>query len=150
MIGNISEMKKIDVEHDEYTLYIPLYFWCSKSTFLSFPTCSLNNQDFQISVTLNDAIDCINYKGESIPTSLPNISLSYFLVDYIYLDLEEQRLFKTEPHNYLIEQVQELTDNIITETSRINLAFDKPCKYILWSTNLNRYYERNKVFIICI
>ena len=144
MIGNVSSLKKIDIDHDEYTLYIPLYFWCTKSTFLSFPICSINNQNFQVTVTLNDAIDCINYKGSSVPTDLPKISSSYLLVDYVYLDIMEQSLFKSEQHNYLIEQVQDLTDNINTETSRINLAFDKPCKYIIWASNLDRYYNRNK------
>ena len=130
MIGNVPN-EKVDIDHDEYTLYIPLYFWCTKSTFLTFPICSLRNQNLQINVTLNEAIDCINYKGLTEPTSLPNIISSFFLVDYIYLDIEEQRFFKSETHNYLIEQVQELTDSITTETSRINLAFDKPCKYII-------------------
>jgi hypothetical protein len=144
MIGNIPEMKRLDVVHPESTLYIPLYFWLTKSSVLTFPTCVLRNQDFQITVTLNDAIDCINYKGTSVPDNLPNISSAYFLIDYVYLDLNEQQLFKSEDHNYLIEQVQELTDNITAETHRINLAFDKPCKYILWAANLNRFYERNK------
>ena len=146
MIGNIPSLKNIDVDHDEYTLYIPLHFWFTKSTFLSFPICSLYNQNFQVTVTLNDAIDCINFKGTTEPTDLPNIITSYLLVDYIYLDIEEQTLFKTktDKHEYLIEQVQELTDNINLETSRINIAFDKPCKYIIWATNLDRFYNRNK------
>ena len=144
MIGNTSSMKSIDVDHDEYTLYIPLNFWFTKSSFLSFPICSINNQDFQVTVTLNDAIDCINYKGSSVPSDLPNVTSSYLLVDYVYLDLMEQTLFKNEKHEYLIEQVQDLTDNINLQTTRINLAFDKPCKYILWASNLDRYYNRNK------
>lgn len=144
LIGNTSAMKNIDVDHDEYTLYIPLSFWFTKSTFLSFPICAVNNQKFQVSVTLNEALDCINYKGSSEPTSLPNVTSSYLLVDYVYLDLAEQSLFRTEPHNYLIEQVQDLTDSINLETSRINLSFDKPCKYLLWGSILDRYYNRNK------
>ena len=120
MIGNTSSMKSIDVDHDEYTLYIPLNFWFTKSSFLSFPICSINNQDFQVTVTLNDAID-LNYKGSSVPSDLPNVTSSYLLVDYVYLDLMEQTLFKNEKHEYLIEQVQDLTDNINLQTTRINL-----------------------------
>ena len=144
MIGNVSSMKNIDVEHEEYTLYIPLNFWFTKSTFLTFPVCAINSQNFQVTVTLNEAIDCINYKGSTEPTDLPNVTSSYLLVDYIYLDLAEQSLFKTEQHNYLIEQVQDLSDNINLQTSRVNLSFDKPCKYIIWATNLDRFYNRNK------
>lgn len=144
MIGNVSSLKNIDVDHEEYTLYIPLNFWFTKSTFLTFPICAINNQNFQITVTLNEAIDCINYKGTSEPTNLPNVTSSYLLVDYVYLDIEEQSLFKNEQHNYLIEQVQELSDNINLLTSRVNLSFDKPCKYIIWATNLDRFYNRNK------
>jgi hypothetical protein len=144
MIGNTASMKNINVDHDEYTLYIPLNFWFTKSTFLSFPICAINNQNFQVTVTLNEAIDCINYKGASEPTDLPNVTSSYLLVDYVYLDLVEQSLFRSEQHNYLIEQVQDLTDNINLQVSRINLSFDKPCKYIIWAANLDRYYNRNK------
>lgn len=144
LIGNTADMKKIDIDHDEYTLYIPLNFWFTKSTFLSFPVCAINNQNFQITVTLNEAIDCINYKGSTEPSNLPNVISSYILVDYIYLDLAEQALFRKEQHNYLIEQVQDLTDNVNLQLSRINLSFDKPCKYLIWASNLDRYYNRNK------
>lgn len=144
MIGNISEMKRIDVNHDEYTLYIPLYFWCSKASFLTFPTCSLKNQDFQLTVTLNSAIDCINYKQNNVPTTLPEITSSYLLVDYIYLDLMERDLFKNDVHYYLIENLQEMTDTIDSQTARYPLTFDHPSKYIIWASNLNRFYNRNK------
>tara|TARA_Y100000591_G_scaffold131694_1_gene112848 strand:+ start:20610 stop:22232 length:1623 start_codon:yes stop_codon:yes gene_type:complete len=144
MIGNVSSMKNIDVEHEEYTLYIPLNFWFTKSTFLTFPVCAINNQNFQVKVTLNDAIDCINYKGTVEPTDLPNVISSYLLVDYVYLDVAEREKFMSVQHNYLIEQVQDLTDNINLQTSRVNLSFDKPCKYIIWATNLDRFYNRNK------
>lgn len=144
LIGNTTDMKKIDIDHDEYTLYIPLNFWFTKSTFLSFPVCAINNQNFQVSITLNEASDCINYKGSVEPSNLPNVISSYILVDYIYLDLAEQALFRKEQHNYLIEQVQDLTDNVNLQLSRINLSFDKPCKYLIWASNLDRYYNRNK------
>lgn len=144
MIGNIPEMKRIDSNHDEYTLYIPLYFWCSKASFLTFPTCALRNQDFQLTVTLNSAIDCINYKQNNIPTNLPEIISSYFLVDYVYLDLMERNLFQTDIHYYLIENVQEMTDTVDAQISRYPLTFDHPSKYIIWASNLNRFYERNK------
>ena len=144
MIGNVSSMKNIDVEHEEYTLYIPLNFWFTKSTFLTFPVCAINNQNFQVTVTLNDAIDCINYKGTVEPTDLPNVTSSYLLVDYVYLDVAEREKFMSVQHNYLIEQVQDLSDNINLQTSRVNLSFDKPCKYIIWATNLDRFYNRNK------
>lgn len=143
MIGNVPEMKRIDVDHPEYTLYIPLNFWLCKTSYLAFPTCALNNQDFQINVTLSNALDCINYKGDE-PLDLPTINSSYFLIDYIYLENEERNLFKTNGHTYLIETVQEIEDTITSQISRINLTFDRPSKYIIWTSNLNRFYERNR------
>jgi len=145
MIGNVDGLKNIDVDHDEYTLYIPLNFWFTKSTVLSFPLCSIDG-NIQINVTLNHALDCINWKGTNEPSdNLPNIISSYLLADLIFLDEEEKRYFETDPNiEYLIETVDEITDHITTQDFRHNLTFQNSCKYIMWATNLNRYYNRNK------
>ena len=152
MIGNIPELKNLQNEHDYYTLYIPLNFWFCKTTNLSYPICALINQQFQIIVKLRESIDCINYRGIIEPNlyEIPQILSGYLLVDYVYLENEERHLFKTNNHEYIIEQVQDMTDTIVTQDSRINLIFDHPCKYLVWFINLNRYYERHAYLVWCI
>jgi len=145
MIGNIPELRNLEHEHDFFTLFIPLNFWFCKATSLSYPICALINQQFQIIVKLRDSEECINYMGVIGPNSyeLPDVLSGYLLVDYVYLENEERNLFKSNSHEYIIEQVQDMTDTIVSPESRISLIFDHPCKYLLWFVNLNRYYERH-------
>ena len=151
MIGNIPELKNLQYEHDYYTLFIPLNFWFCKTSSLSYPICALINQQFQIIVKLRNSLECINYMGVNEPFiyELPQILSGYLLVDYVYLENEERRLFKTNNHEYIIEKVQDMTDSIVSSDCRINLIFDHPCKYLLWFVNLNRYYERHMYLAWC-
>lgn len=143
MIGNTSGMKDFTNTHSSYKLFIPVHFWFTKTSTSSFPLCAIEQINFQIKVRLNEALECVNYKGTTAPTNLPNVSNAYFLVDYIFLGDEEKNLFQTQTSKYLIEQVQEMTENIITSQSSFNLIFDKPCKYLLWYVTLERYKDRN-------
>lgn len=151
MIGNIPELKNFENEHDTYNLFIPLYFWFCKATNLSYPICSLVNQQFQIIVKLRNPIDTINYMGLIEPDiyEQPSILHGYLLVDYVYLENDERQLFKCNNHEYIIEQVQEMTDVIQSNENKINLIFDHPCKYLIWFVNLNKYYERNQYLAWC-
>jgi hypothetical protein len=147
MIGNTVEMKELNKNHGNYELYIPLEFWTSKASSSAFPVICLNKQEFQIKVTLNNIKDCINYKGNLAPSNLPTIESAYFLVDYIFLDTPERNLFLERDHEYLIEQVQEMSDIVSTQNNKLSLIFDKPCKYILWTANLDRYRNRNEYLV---
>jgi len=144
MIGNTPVLKQLNTVHPSYNLYIPLNFWFCKTSTSTFPICSLKNQKFQINVTLKNATDIINYSGITPPISsdLPTIASGYLLVDYIYLENSERNLFQTNNHEYLIEQVQDMTDTLTAQTTKISLTFDKPCKYMIWFANLYKYYTR--------
>lgn len=144
MIGNTAENKSFSKTHKNIELFIPLDFWFCKSTSSTFPICCIQKQTFQIQIKLKNAIDCINYKGSTPPSVLPSISDGYVLVDYIFLDNEERNLFLTNDHEYLIEQVQEMTEIVSLSNSKINLVFDKACKYLIWAVTLNRYLNRNE------
>lgn len=144
MIGNTGENKAFSKTHKNIELFIPLDFWFCKSTSSTFPICCIQKQTFQIQIKLKNALDCINYKGDTPPSVLPSISDGYVLIDYIFLDNEERNLFLTNDHEYLIEQVQEMTEIVSLSESKINLVFDKACKYLIWTVTLNRYLNRNE------
>ena len=144
MIGNTAENKSFSKTHKNIEIFIPLDFWFCKSTSSTFPICCIQKQTFQIQIKLKNAIDCINYKGSTPPSVLPSISDGYILVDYIFLDNEERNLFLTNDHEYLIEQVQEMTEIVSLSNSQINLVFDKACKYLIWAVTLDRYLNRNE------
>jgi hypothetical protein len=58
------------------------------------------------------------------------------------LFMQERTLFITNDHEYLIEQFQDMTDTINSNNSKTGLIFDKPCKYIAWYVNLDKYFTR--------
>ena len=105
----------------------------------------LYNQQFQIIVKLRNSLECINYMGINEPNinELPSLLYGYLLVDYIYLENEERNLFKQANHEYIIEQVQDMTDTVNLTTTRVNLIFEHPCKYLVWYVNLYKYFERH-------
>jgi len=144
MIGNVNKLKKMSKTHDEYELFIPLNFWFGKSSSSSFPLICLGSSEFEISITFNNASDCINYKGINIPEQLPRIQSSYLLVDCVFLSLFEQEQFKNTDHIYLIEQLQLQEGNISNERELTSLIFDKPCKVLIWNILLDKYYERTE------
>jgi hypothetical protein len=149
MIGNVTSLKKFDYTHSPYKIFIPLEFWTGKTTTSTFPICcstqSSSPPTFQISVTLRNSIDIINYFGQTQPTNneLPIISSGYLLVDYIYLETDELNFFKINNHEYLIETVDSMTNTISSIETNNALIFQKPTKYLVWYVQLNRYSSRN-------
>jgi len=145
MIGNITSLKNLSLSHDAYTLYIPLEFWTGKLTSSAFPICSLlNTQNFQVTITLRDSSDCINYFGSTEPSELPVITSGYLLVDYVYLENEERELFMNNNHDYLIEVVDRMEKEITSINTKTGVTFFKPTKYIIWYAQLERFATRNK------
>ena len=152
MIGNVTSLKNFSLSHDAYTLYIPLEFWTGKLTSSAFPICALSNnstnsQNFQVTVTLRNSVDCINYVGSTEPTELPVIVSGYLLVDYVYLENEERNLFidnGNNPINYLIEVVDRMESSIVSIKSDIDVTFYKATKYLIWYAQLERFSNRNK------
>lgn len=58
--------------------------------------------------------------------------------DYVYLDQEERKKFASQPHEYLIEQVQFTGDENVTvgtassKAQQIRLSFNHPTKLLAW------------------
>jgi hypothetical protein len=70
------------------------------------------------------------YTGEATGKSLE----AKLWVDYIYLDNDERRRFATQPHNYLIEQLQTSGRQAIRgATDRYELNFNHPIKELIWT-----------------
>ena len=91
LIGNVKELKDPNLDHPEYTLIIPLQFWFCKNFGSSIPLISIDKNSVQIKVKLRKAIDCINYKGNSVPSVLPTIKKIHLLNDVIFIDANEKK-----------------------------------------------------------
>ena len=143
--GNIPELKKINSNHSEYTLFIPLQFWFCKHFGLSIPVICLEKNSIEIKVKLNSALDCINYKNNE--NNLPSIKDIHLLSDYIYLDNIERNKFIKMKHEYLIDQIQMNEEKIPSYKHTYNLKFFHPCKYLIWLTDQSKYNKRNDFLI---
>ena len=142
LIGNTSDMKKINTDKSEYELYIPINFWFTKHYGSSLPIISLNKNSIEIKIKLNKVDECINYV--SSPTSLPTISDCYILANYIYLDDNERTKFKNHKHSYLIQQVQSSKSTISNYLDQYDLKFFHPCKNLIWITKRKKFQSRKK------
>lgn len=58
LIGNVPELTEFTNGKDEYTLYIPLYFWFCRTSGLSLPLVSLQYSDVKINVEFYDLEQC--------------------------------------------------------------------------------------------
>lgn len=139
--------------------YIKLPFWFSKNTGSALPLIALNNSNISIDIEFRKMIDVIkidNYNNLGNITIKTNSEFECkIFTECIYLDEKEQQFFSTQPHEYLIEQLQYNGDDTITRFEKkkdIFLNFRKPVKEIFWvistdNTNIdsNLQYDYNNI-----
>lgn len=148
MIGNIESLTNFDrLPKPGYTLKIPLQFWFCRHTGLSIPLISLEYHNVTLHIKFRKLEElCYIETGNLIKyydTGLYldevseelNLDISaQLLVDYIYLDGPERRRFAQSSHEYLIDQLQILDLNNITDKN-VQLVlnnFVHPSKELIW------------------
>ena len=85
-----------DNASDPGMLFIPLQFWFNRNPGLALPLIALQYHEVKIQITFSAALHT------SGSTAL--------FADYIYLDTDERRRFAQQSHEYLIEQLQWLSN----------------------------------------
>jgi hypothetical protein len=58
MIGDVSELTDFTSSKNEYTLYIPFYFWFCRSPGLALPLVALQYSDVKINIEFEDVLNC--------------------------------------------------------------------------------------------
>ena len=148
MIGDVSSLTNMTTDHSTYKLYLPLQFWFNRNNGLALPLIALQHHDVDIIVSFKEALNIINYQGNTEPTNLPSINDAYILTDYVYLDSEERRLFAESRHEYLIEQVQfNGTETVINESPSFRLQFNHPSKFLTWTLHLDRFKSKSQFLV---
>ena len=107
-------------------LSIPLRFWFCKDPGLALPLISLQYHEVNIIFQFQP---CLQHDKPEL------------WCDYIYLDTDERRRFAQVSHEYLIEQLQLNTFEVVSgeNTMICNLHFNHPVKELIW-VNLNSDY----------
>tara|TARA_Y100000589_G_scaffold281174_1_gene277947 strand:- start:2878 stop:4104 length:1227 start_codon:yes stop_codon:yes gene_type:complete len=134
LIGKFNTDITLQENNKAQKLYIPIPFWFSKNSGSALPIIALRNHEIKIKIKLRNLNEIIK---SDISTYSPNtpIITANILANYIHLDIEEQKYFTNNSHEYLIDQLQTLSDTNITTTTvtkKIPLEFAHPIKSIYW------------------
>jgi hypothetical protein len=112
------------------TFHLPIPFWFNSLELgNSLPLIALQYHDVEIRIKLCDLnnIDGID------PTYIPKMRC---FANYTFLDSAERVWFASNPHEYIIQQVQTNNFNItVDQTQRdynLNLNFNHPCSFLMW------------------
>jgi hypothetical protein len=159
MIGNVEELTSFDRNvKPKYKITIPMQFWFNRYNGMSLPLVALEYHDVTYHVKFRK-IEEVSYIEDSKRIFVSNGSDSLFLdevpnelninidatllIDYIYLDSTERRRFAQSSHEYLIDQIQLLEVNDITQPiKQINLNnLVHPSKELIWVSQKKKYTE---------
>ena len=126
------------------TFYVDLPLFFTKYLSTALPMIALQYHEIQLKMSFNE------------PYNIPGIDSVYipqvrFYADYVYLDRQEREYFVSNPHEYIIEQLQtatfqpKISDSITTGI--YDLPFNLPTRYIIWfyKSNLHGQYTTSNI-----
>jgi hypothetical protein len=157
MIGHRNDLITFDDKTKEsYTIVMPLIFYFNKNTALSLPLNASINTKYQISIKLRK-LDEVTYKEEfssfvfpdSLELANPSITKAHLMMEYIYLSVEERKLFVEKKLEYLIDELQyndtfNISDNNLVPIYKIGTTI-RTRKRKKNGININeKYYDVNK------
>ena len=158
MIGNISLLTNFDrTIKPKYKITIPLQFWFCRFSGLALPLVALEYNNVRMNfkfrniedvsyVENNEKIKFNEFEGLFLDEVTDELGINIeasLLVDYIYLDNSERRRFAQASHEYLIEQLQVLEYDDVTQ-QRVQCVlnnFVHPSKEIIWVAQKVEYTE---------
>jgi hypothetical protein len=149
------------------TLFVPLQFFFNRHAGLALPLVAMTFHDVKIHFELQALRDCVHVVIAADGTILPEVHKNIIMqqiedkadlqtrfsadfsfdvfADMIFLDTMERKYFSSNPHEYLIEQVQFLGDESIipsqtgTVTKKVQIPFVNPVKELLWVFTDSRF-----------
>lgn len=121
-------------------LYIPLQFYFCMNNGLALPLIALQYHEVIIEFVFSQKFKIANNftinNGEvTIGDKFNNLSISNttLLINYIYLDEIERKLFAQASHEYLIQQIQLNETRILSNSfNNIHLEMNHPIKELIW------------------
>ena len=129
-------------------LLIPLQFWFCRNPGLAIPIVALQYHEVKLKFSFSNFSDLVVgvINGQYAPVvtnqSIPplNVNNSFKIWNtYYFLDTTERRKFAQNAHEYLIEQVQSQSGNVmsLTDENYIRLNLNHPTKELVWVFNRN-------------
>ena len=126
-------------------LFIPLQFWFCRNPGLAIPLIALQYHEIKMKITFEKFENLIvavtngKYREPVLNGTTPTFTNFQIWNTYYYLDTIERRKFAQNPHEYLIEQIQSQSGNVLSLTSEntIRLNLNHPTKELVWVFNRN-------------
>lgn len=124
-------------------LYVPIGLWFTMYREKALPLIALQYHDVKLTVSLKDKSKLILLGSTIDPAVTPgaqaytggDLSNAYTLINFVFLEGGERKLFAQNQHEYLIEQLQfngaESKQAGKTQFN-INLNFNHPVKELIW------------------
>lgn len=136
---SLSERISASADPNGVTCFVPLQFWFNRHRCHALPMIALQYHEVKLHVSFKRESELIIKKaGAQTAASGPGSGMikdASLLVDYVFLDTAERRMFAQQPHEYLIDQLQFVGSNHIaqgSDTTPILLNFNHPVKEIVW------------------
>jgi len=106
LIGNLKDLSTLNNSiKPEKILYIPLRFWFCNIQGFNIPLIAMPYVDIKLNVKLEE-LDNLIRKNIGVNIIGKTELSATLLINYIYLDQNERKLFAESRHEYLIEQTQ--------------------------------------------
>ena len=145
LIGKFNTDISLQENSNSKKLYIPLKFWFTKNPGLSIPLIALQYHEIKINIEFKNWNEIIKSNISNFITTNTKIK-AHIIADYIHLDDNEKKFFTATNHEYLIEQLQILSEYDITNnttTAKVPLDFSHPIKEIVWVIADNINHSQN-------
>jgi len=145
LIGKFNTDISLQENSNSKKLYIPLKFWFTKNPGLSIPLIALQYHEIKINIEFKNWNEIIKSNISNFITTNTKIK-AHIIADYIHLDDNEKKFFTATNHEYLIEQLQILSEYDITNnttTAKVPLDFSHPIKEIVWVIADNVNHSQN-------
>ena len=130
-IGKFDTLQEqIVAAQSEQVLYVPLQFWFNRHRCHALPMIALQYHEVKIHVQFNKMSET-----GSTTNNDSDLTDATLLVDYVFLDTAERRMFAQQPHEYLLDQLQYTGAHSIaagSTTTTIQLNFNHPVKELLF------------------
>jgi hypothetical protein len=158
-------------------VYVPLRFWFNENYGSAFPLIAVQyDSEPTIVLTLrplNELYTIIDtssgFRVKPNPSNTPSQNIGYYLsynsttpangldiipnidINYIFLDRDERKRFALAEHEYLIKQIQLVSDQFIpgtlnNNTGTLELKIQHPVSSLYWVLRRSDYEEANQWF----
>jgi len=123
-------------------IYIPLQFWFTRTPGAALPIVALQFHETKFVFDIAPLEDCVSQSFKDAHPDIRNLKSCLknpdpeirFFIDYIFVEADERRRFAQNPHEYLIEQVQFISEtrNLISN-NKIPINLNHPVKALYWT-----------------